>query len=405
MRVRKPLLVAVAAVAATGLLAGCGSSSDSSASGRDSATSPIKILSMAPFQSSVLSLGDAEASTKAAVAALNAAGGLNGHPLEVVYCNDKMDPNTAAGCARQAVSEKVVAVTSAYEPNSPSVLPVLQAAHIPFVYSSVAADIDGTSNVSFPRDAGVPAQYASLGVELVKKGCTKVGAIVLTLPATETGAKWLKTAVMASGAQWAGEVEAPQDQADYSAPVQTLLSKGMDCLVPVEAPDSGAKVIIAARQASSTLQIGADSSLLSDAAIKTLGSASDGIILTGQEYRTGDTGVPAVATVLAGVKKYQPSAPALSKFALTAWADVTALQQVLKGVDGSYTAASVATSAAATQVETGLLAPISWGSSTETPYAGYPRVHNWSYLAWEVKGGKPALLYPDFQQMPAAVLK
>ena len=46
---------------------------------------------------------------RAAARAINAAGGVNGHPLVVDSCNDQGDPNLSATCARKMVSDHVVA--------------------------------------------------------------------------------------------------------------------------------------------------------------------------------------------------------------------------------------------------------------------------------------------------------
>jgi len=50
------------------------------------------------------------AAAKAFAAEQNAQGGIKGHPIQVLACNDKNQPNEATKCARQAISEKVAAM-------------------------------------------------------------------------------------------------------------------------------------------------------------------------------------------------------------------------------------------------------------------------------------------------------
>jgi branched-chain amino acid transport system substrate-binding protein len=69
----------------------------------------------------------------ASARALNRAGGLHGHPLAVVVCNDKTDPNLSVACARQFVDQGVVAVVGGSCLNDALTAPILQAANIPMV--------------------------------------------------------------------------------------------------------------------------------------------------------------------------------------------------------------------------------------------------------------------------------
>ena len=50
---------------------------------------------------------------------INDKGGIAGHPLEVITCDDKGDANEAANCARQAVDQKV-APSSARSSSTPA---------------------------------------------------------------------------------------------------------------------------------------------------------------------------------------------------------------------------------------------------------------------------------------------
>jgi ABC-type branched-subunit amino acid transport system substrate-binding protein len=135
--------VSLAFAAAAFAVAGCGSSDDdtSTASGGGSTSTaaadapggtPIKIGMVAPTGTPAFNENFEIASVKAAVRGFNARGGIDGHPIELVYCNDKGDPNTTASCARQMISEKVSAVVGGALLNGGTVLtPTLQKAGIP----------------------------------------------------------------------------------------------------------------------------------------------------------------------------------------------------------------------------------------------------------------------------------
>ena len=49
---------------------------------------------------------------QAAIAAINAAGGVKGHPLELDVCDDQQNANAAATCARRFVNDSSVIATA-----------------------------------------------------------------------------------------------------------------------------------------------------------------------------------------------------------------------------------------------------------------------------------------------------
>src|SRR5437764_806935 len=75
----------------------------------------------------------AVAGARAAVRALNAAGGLDGHPVQLVFCNHRNDPNLSLACARKMVAEHVLAMIGGYAFNDATMIPILAKAHIPLV--------------------------------------------------------------------------------------------------------------------------------------------------------------------------------------------------------------------------------------------------------------------------------
>jgi ABC-type branched-subunit amino acid transport system substrate-binding protein len=77
----------------------------------------------------------------AAARALNRSGGLHGHPLGVVFCNNKTDPNLSSACARQFVDQHVVAVIGGQDINDQLAQPILQAASIPWIAMNPISNI------------------------------------------------------------------------------------------------------------------------------------------------------------------------------------------------------------------------------------------------------------------------
>src|SRR5881397_2765609 len=144
-RSRRLATVAVAALVITA--AACGSSSSSKGSstapsGSDKQSGPIKIMVISTLQSALFGFPEAVDGAKAAVAKVNASGGINGQQVQILSCNDNFDPNTAAACAQKAVSEKVTAVVTGYTSYGANMVSLLEAAKIPWIGSSPGSSVE-----------------------------------------------------------------------------------------------------------------------------------------------------------------------------------------------------------------------------------------------------------------------
>lgn len=384
-------------------LSACSSpaSTGSTASAGSAASSPsgnsINIMALATFYSPSVSFPDSEAGFVAEADAINAAGGINGHKLNLTTCDDQFDPNTAENCAREAVSDHDVAVLTSFSTYPEQVIPIIAAAGIPLLYGQVDATLQGTSPDSFPLNAG-SAAYFDLGLVAVKDGCTKVGAVVAANPATEYGETWLEQGVKQAGGTVV-QSSAGVTQADFLAPVANLVSEKVGCIVPVTAPNQGVEIAQATKQQAPQMPIFAVSEEYGTSQLQSLGSQGDGIVLVGQNYRVTDTSQAVVKQIEADFKQYQPSIPLTDVEGLQAWAAVDAFSQLAASIKGSITAATVAAAAKTFIPKVGIYG---------TPGAGaplskeLPQVRNWSYLVWTVKNGIAVLNSPDFTS-PSAV--
>jgi branched-chain amino acid transport system substrate-binding protein len=125
--VRKSLvaLVAVAALGATA--SGCGSSGGTSSS---TAAQPLRILLEAPISSSVLGPNAQTAvnAAKAALAVVNKAGGVLGHPVQLTVVDDAGDPTTAVTKLQSALASSdkpAVFIQADASPEAEAELPIL----------------------------------------------------------------------------------------------------------------------------------------------------------------------------------------------------------------------------------------------------------------------------------------
>jgi len=111
-------------------------------------------------------------------------GGMGGHPIQLVICNDGNEPGKAVDCANQMLQEKVVAVVIGQDGVAESSWRPLHDAGVPvFNYASgnasMASDTASTFMVANPR-----ASLFSLPAGVAKKAKSKkVSAVIIDVPA------------------------------------------------------------------------------------------------------------------------------------------------------------------------------------------------------------------------------
>ena len=342
-----------AALLAAGLcisMAACGSSSKTSGDASSSAAgpgstatgSPIKIMSFGQFQATNLSYPEGKTSIDAAVKTINAAGGINGHPLQVEACNDQGDPNIAAQCARTAVSHKDVAVLGSYSQNAGQILPILEAAHIAYVGATAQSVTDTTSPVSFPLEGLNQVVFGGVGYGSTLVGCKKAGILIENYGTTTPLAIQSITAGIKLGGGEIVKVEnTGSNLPSYAPAVSAIEAAGGECIDTIMPPDQIAAVFQAMRQsAKPDIKMINAQDTFSTQLLDQLGDTANGMILSSSTYPPTTTQVPEVPKLIAAIKQYEPGAE-ISQFSIQGWASVLLLQDVVKGISGPVTASAV----------------------------------------------------------------
>ena len=101
-------LALVAAIAATGVLAGSTSAKTTASKG----TLTIGVITSVGGQ--IIDYPFTVSAVTAGVRAINKAGGVNGYKLGLFYCNTQGNPNQEVACARQAVDKNVIATVGGF---------------------------------------------------------------------------------------------------------------------------------------------------------------------------------------------------------------------------------------------------------------------------------------------------
>jgi hypothetical protein len=170
----------VTALALAGAVA-CGSSSPSTGgAGAKTSKSPITVLVTAPINSPSSSLPQWIDAGKIYAKQINAKGGWDGHPVNIVGCDNQVIPTVMLNCARQAISVHAIAMTGFAIPSA-AVLQTLQNANIPWVNGDAVTSIELQSPISFPIDVTALYQSTAEVALAVKDKCASTTVLASSL--------------------------------------------------------------------------------------------------------------------------------------------------------------------------------------------------------------------------------
>ncbi|MFJ5225354.1 ABC transporter substrate-binding protein [Streptomyces sp. NPDC088400] len=199
------------AVAGASLLVGCGVLPGTSGGSKD----PVTVMTWAPVGSNATNLPGMPAMAKAYARWANASGGINGHDLRVLTCNERNSSAGAADCARRAVKEKAVAVVGSYSQHGREFMAPLEAASIPYLGGYGITEEEFNSYLSYPVNGGQATLLAGNGRQLARN-CDRTAMV---RPDTITGDDFpdLLDSGLAQGRRGpAVDIRAAEDASDYT---------------------------------------------------------------------------------------------------------------------------------------------------------------------------------------------
>ena len=420
--IRRPagVILAVCAVLMAAACSSSGSSSSSSAAaaatnsggGSSAATgSAVTVLTIAPTNSPEGNHPEVYAAVQAAALAFNKAGGIKGHKVNVVYCNDNATATGAAQCAREAVSGHVVAVVGGQSVYGDTINPILQQAGIPNIGNSPIETSDFSSPISFPIDAGGLANFQGDVFALAKMGISKVAIAVLDTPTaapiTASLAAAIKQAKTPDGTpvKLVATVKTPITASDFTPYSQALKSAGAQGIVAVESPQAIEGLMKADQTLGNkfTYSCGANNFSATDAqAIGQLGTmigTLDMLPPTGNSTGAQEFRAEMAAAQQAGVS----NANNLSYTALASWEGMQAFKAVADTVPGALTSTSLlAAVRSAKDVNINDLLPGPWTPVDPSRVKELSQLaYNQVYVTKLSSAGTWSLVYPQ----PLNVLK
>ena len=219
------IAVTAAAVLALSACGSSGSHASGSSSGSDGATpasgSPIKI---ATLQDTATLTGQGfDAGVKIGVDALNAAGGIKGHPIDLVNCTDNFDVTVATNCVRQAIADSgVLALVGTGSAFGAQIDPLLTDAKMASVGNSPLTSADYTCSVCFANGMGAGVVLGMSTAAVTSLGAKVIADPEITSPAGAGVPALLRKFLTPKGVKVVGTVSIPATAADLTPYAATV---------------------------------------------------------------------------------------------------------------------------------------------------------------------------------------
>jgi ABC-type branched-subunit amino acid transport system substrate-binding protein len=396
VRTRTRALAAASAVALLLGLAACGGGDDDKDT-KDSSSSeiptqdpdvkftgdPVTVMTISTYDTDSLNAKAVLDVAQAAVVQINNDGGLGGHELKLITCNDSADPNKAADCARQAVDEGVAALVGGFTANGDALMPILEQAGIPWFGPPGISSAELSSENSYPITSGVLG-LAGLGQMAAEDGCDKVASVNYDLPSAGQIAQLVDLALTNAGHEKSTLIKVPPTTTDFSTIAQE--TSDYDCAVVGTPPQPFVGIAAAGAQLGSTTKYYVVPGGLSDTVSENGGAAVEGTKSL-SNFPDLDDPIWDDAKKYTGGLEDEENGGLSGLYFQNTWVAYRTFLSLIKNNDDFSAAGVKATLDATTQVDTdGFTPPFSFAEDFPAP--GLNRVFNYSELTFVIKDGE-----------------
>ncbi|MFJ8001380.1 ABC transporter substrate-binding protein [Streptomyces sp. NPDC096310] len=205
------------------LLSGCGLLPGDSGGSR----TPVTVMTWAPIGTNATNLPGMPAMAQAYARWVNAAGGIDGHELRVLTCNERNDSAGAAECARRAVKEKAVAVVGSYSQFGRQFMAPLEAAGIPYIGGYGISEEEFTSFLSYPVNGGQATLLAGSGRQ-VARNCARTALVRPDTIGGDNLPDLIDAGLSQGGRGPVADIRAAEDATDYTRQARTARERARD---------------------------------------------------------------------------------------------------------------------------------------------------------------------------------
>ncbi|WP_422342712.1 ABC transporter substrate-binding protein [Parasphingorhabdus sp.] len=248
---------------------------------------------------------EALAGVRAAIASINASGGIRGKRLNLIICDDRGDANQATKCARKAVRENVAATVGNNSNFGSAILAVLERGNVASIGHLPITQSDFSSPVAFPLQAGSAGMIAGAARLLASQDAKQVGLAAVDSPAGSLNEKFANAGVKGTETKVGELTLVPLDAPDYAGYVKKVTSSGDAVLLGMNSDQAG-RFLQAMYEAGAKQPVAVTVGALPPDLIARLGPAAEGRFITAP-LRPIEAGGKSNDQYLADLAAHQPN--------------------------------------------------------------------------------------------------
>jgi branched-chain amino acid transport system substrate-binding protein len=387
---KKAVSLGTALAVAGGILAAC-SGSKSGTQGADSTNqsgntakgSPISIGTITTL-SGANSHASIPPGIKSAIANINAQGGINGHPLKAVICDEQNNPSTAAQCARTMVSAHVVYVFG-NALTGDAFVPILKQANIPYFPVFPVTPSELTSSNSFSLGGGVLVDGATVAT-CAKLGSHKIGIAIVDVPSVVAQVKSIIAQLLPQFGVTAANTSTtlvPVTAVDMSTYAAAVM-KNSDCIAMIVTVPQQLLLAKAIHSQNPDIPAVAVAGTVTPAQWKTIGSSANNVFDVGPFPPASVSSAPGIAEFNAEMNAYDKNA-AKDAQAVAANASVHLAAKFLTPLQKYTSAALLQALNSAGPVTLPPLPPLNF--QKPAPLPGITRIFTQDFVFWHYLSG------------------
>ncbi|EKP94255.1 amino acid/amide ABC transporter substrate-binding protein, HAAT family [Thermaerobacter subterraneus DSM 13965] len=265
--------------------AACGGAGGGAGSGNSGSSDKIVIGVQGPFTGDYAAEGKGfRQAIELVKEQVNAQGGVLGKQIEVIYEDDKGQPNESTLAAQKLASQGVVAVIGSYNSTATEAAQQVyaDAGILHITPSSTATHLTEKGLKNFFRMAFLDSAQGQFAATLLvdKLGARKVALVHDSSTYAEGLAKWTRKFLEEKGAQVVFYDAINPQESDYSALLSNLKSTNPDAIYFTGYFSQAGLLVKQARDLGITVPIAAGNASNNDEVIKTAGAAAEGFITT-----------------------------------------------------------------------------------------------------------------------------
>lgn len=279
---KRTIAIALLLVLIIGILGGCAAKSEAKSDG------PIKIGVLAPITGANAEHGKSyQVATNMAVREINAAGGINGRELELIFKDSESDQQTTADMASSlAEDDSILAILGEFSSGcSMAAAPIADEAKITLLSPTAsAADFAPMSEYAFSIAGRQDSEAPCMAKTGVKEyfGASSVGILYLNNDWGVNSLKYFEDTASQIGLTITAKEGYAEGESDFSAILSKVRSSDPECLVIVDQLPT--KVLNQLAQTDWDVKVACLGCSTSQQIIELCGEAAEGIIVTSSVF-------------------------------------------------------------------------------------------------------------------------